>query len=156
MLKTIRHFLELIRFSHTLFALPFALLAAVMAWAMSPFSLGSSYNDILAGRDYWIPTERLPGFRLYHFVGLIVCMVFARSFAMAWNRLADRRLDANNPRTAGRHLPAGKVSVAQVAAFAFVCAAGFIASTEMLLMPYVRVAPCAESERNRYWGLSRT
>ena len=66
MFKTIRHLLELIRFSHTLFALPFALLAAVMAW-------------------------RVTEFRWQEFLGILLCMVTARSFAMAFNRLADRR-----------------------------------------------------------------
>jgi 4-hydroxybenzoate polyprenyltransferase len=107
--KTIRHLLELIRFSHTLFALPFAMLAAVMAW-------------------------RLSGFRWLDLVGILLCMVAARSFAMAFNRLADRKLDASNPRTAGRHLPAHILSVPQVTLFAAVCAAGFIAST-LLFFP---------------------
>ena len=109
MLKTIRHLLELIRFSHTLFALPFALLAAVMAW-------------------------NLTGFRWQETVGILLCMVTARSFAMAFNRLADRHIDAGNPRTAGRHLPAGILSVVQVTAFAVICALGFVAST-LLFFP---------------------
>lgn len=107
-LKTIRHLLELIRFSHTLFALPFALLAAAMAW-------------------------RIAGFGWRDLVGILLCMVTARSFAMAWNRLADRKLDANNPRTAGRHLPARILSVPQVAAFTTASAAGFVASTLVFL-----------------------
>jgi 4-hydroxybenzoate polyprenyltransferase len=61
-------------------------------------------------------------------------MVTARSFAMAMNRLADRKLDADNPRTAGRHLPAGILSVAQVTTFTIACAAGFVAST-LLFFP---------------------
>lgn len=109
MLKTIRHLLELIRFTHTLFALPFALLAAVMAW-------------------------RITGFAWRDLIGILLCMVMARSFAMAWNRLADRKLDANNPRTAGRHLPARILSVPQVVAFAAACVAGFVAST-MIFLP---------------------
>jgi len=108
MFKTIRNLLELIRFSHTLFALPFALLAAVMAW-------------------------RLTQFRWLDLIGILVCMVTARSFAMAFNRLADRRLDATNPRTAERHLPAGILSVPQVAAFAALSAAGFVAGTLLFL-----------------------
>ena len=108
MLKTIRHLLELIRFSHTLFALPFALLSAVMAWNMTEFR----WPDLL---------------------GILLCMITARSFAMAFNRLADRRIDAGNPRTAGRHLPAGILSVAQVIAFAVICAIGFVASTLLFL-----------------------
>ena len=100
MLRTIRHLLELIRFSHTLFAMPFALLAAVMAGAS-------------------------PTFRWRDLLGILLCMITARSFAMAFNRLADRRLDATNPRTAGRHLPAGILTVWQVAAFAGATAHGF-------------------------------
>jgi 4-hydroxybenzoate polyprenyltransferase len=108
MFKTIRHLLELIRFSHTLFALPFALLAAVMAWQ---------------------PTR----FRWQDLAGILLCMVTARSFAMAFNRLADRRLDADNPRTAGRHLPARILSAWQVAVFAALSGAGFVSSTLLFL-----------------------
>jgi 4-hydroxybenzoate polyprenyltransferase len=108
MTATLRYLLGLIRFSHTVFALPFALLAAVMAWQLTPF-------------------------RWLGFVGIVVCMVTARSFAMAVNRLADRKLDAENPRTAGRHLPAGILSTGQVAAFAAVAAAGFVVGTLLFL-----------------------
>jgi 4-hydroxybenzoate polyprenyltransferase len=108
LLKTIRQLLELIRFSHTLFALPFALLAAMMAWQLS-------------------------GFGWQHLVGILICMVAARSFAMSFNRLADRRLDAANPRTAGRHLPAGILSVPLVTLLAATCAIGFIAATLLFL-----------------------
>src|SRR5690349_16153794 len=100
-----------------------------MAWALMPFDLNSNFNDILAARDYWIPTHRLPGFRIHQLFGMLMCMVFARSFAMTVNRLADRRLDAANPRTASRHLPAGILSVSQVSAFAVACAIAFVVST---------------------------
>jgi 4-hydroxybenzoate polyprenyltransferase len=100
----VRKLLELVRFSHTVFALPFALLAAALAWADEPFR----WHDLL---------------------GIVLCMVFARSAAMAFNRLADRHLDAKNPRTAARHLPAGTLSVAAVWAFTLACCAGFVAST---------------------------
>src|SRR6476620_7509125 len=77
---------------------------------------------------------RLSGFRWLDLLGILLCMVTARSFAMAFNRLADRKLDATNPRTAGRHLPAHILSVPQVTLFAAACAAGFIAST-LLFFP---------------------
>src|SRR5262249_49138643 len=96
-------------FSHTVFALPFALSSAALAWA-----------------DEW--PVGWPQFTL-DLVGILLCMVFARSAAMAFNRLADRRYDAANPRTATRHLPAGKVTPAAVWAFPLACAAGFVAST---------------------------
>src|SRR5580698_4409827 len=104
MLSQSRKLLELVRFSHTVFALPFALLAAALAWVDEPFR----WSDL---------------------VGIILCMVFARSAAMAFNRLADRRMDAQNPRTASRHLPAGTLSIVTVWAFTLVCCCGFIAAT---------------------------
>ena len=104
MLRTTRKLLEMIRFSHTVFALPFALLSASLAWQTKPFH----WSDL---------------------VGLILCMVFARSTAMAFNRWADRRYDAHNPRTAGRHLPTGQLSSGTVWFFTVGSAAAFIAST---------------------------
>jgi len=115
LLTRLRHLLELIRFSHTLFALPFALLAAVMAWAANARS-----------------TPPI-AFRWQDLAGILVCMVFARSAAMAFNRLADRRLDAANPRTQGRHLPAGILNVGTVAAFLALCSLGFVAGTLLFL-----------------------
>ena len=110
MIQTIRHFLELIRFSHTVFALPFALLAAVLAW-------------VQPGSEFLIRDV----------VGILLCMVFARSAAMAFNRLVDRDVDAGNPRTAVRHIPAGLLSAKAVAVFTVVCSAAFIASTLIFL-----------------------
>jgi 4-hydroxybenzoate polyprenyltransferase len=110
MLTVTRRLLELVRFSHTLFALPFALLSAALAW------------------------YREGQFRFVDLVGILLCMVFARSAAMAFNRLADRRIDALNPRTAGRHLPAGTLSVRTVTAFALVCSAAFVASSLLFLI----------------------
>lgn len=100
----IRHYLELVRFSHTIFALPFAFLSAALAWK----------DEAFRWRDA---------------VGILLCMVFARSFAMAFNRLVDRSIDARNPRTAGRHLPAGTLNAAGVAIFSAANAALFVAAT---------------------------
>jgi 4-hydroxybenzoate polyprenyltransferase len=121
MFSKFKKLLEMIRFSHTIFALPFALLAAVMAWA-APAPEG----DV--------------GFRWLHLVGILVCMVGARSAAMAFNRLADREIDAENPRTAKRHLPAGELSVASVVAFTIASSAIFIAGTCFFLPNYLPLA----------------
>ena len=133
----IRRLLELIRFSHTVFALPFALLAAILAWRETPFR----WQDL---------------------TGILLCMVFARAVAMAFNRLVDQRWDAENPRTAGRHLPAGLLSRATVAAFALVCTAGFIGSTLLFLpniWPLILAAPvllflCGYSFAKRFTAFS--
>jgi 4-hydroxybenzoate polyprenyltransferase len=106
----IRNLLEMIRFSHTLFALPFALVSAALAWTDK--------------REFsWLDL-----------MGILLCMVFARSAAMAFNRLADRYLDAANPRTAQRHLPSMQLTVGTVVVFNAICAAGFIASTSLFLI----------------------
>ena len=115
MFKLIRRLLEMIRFSHTLFALPFALLAAVMAWTSIP---GES---------------RMSAFRWQELIGILVCMATARSAAMAFNRLVDYKIDALNPRTAGRHLPSGSLSRAMVVVFTVVCSIGFVAGTLLFL-----------------------
>ena len=117
--------LELIRFSHTLFALPFALLAAAMAWA-------ANYQD-----------DPPLAFQWQDMAGILVCMVCARSAAMAFNRLADREIDRQNPRTAMRHLPAGTLSVWSVAMFTALASLGFVAGT-LLFLPR-NVLPLAAS-----------
>lgn len=107
----IRDFLEMIKFSHTLFALPFALMGA----ALAAFYPGA------------------PRPRLQDWLGILVCMAAARSAAMAFNRLADRGYDARNPRTAARHIPSGKLSARQVAVFTIVSAAAFLLATLVFL-----------------------
>ncbi len=121
-LQQLRHLLEMIRFSHTLFALPFALLAAAMAWTLNARS-----------------TPPVP-FRWLDLVGILVCMFAARSAAMAFNRLADRQIDALNPRTRLRHLPSGVLSVGGVRAFTILCAAGFVLGTLLFLPNWIPLA----------------
>src|ERR1700730_11777140 len=109
MLDQVRKLLEMIRFSHTLFALPFALLSALLAWQETAF--------------HW-----------HDLAGILLCMLFARSAAMAFNRLADRHYDAANPRTAQRHLPTAQLSPIAVWIFTLACSAAFIASTMLFLL----------------------
>jgi 4-hydroxybenzoate polyprenyltransferase len=82
--------LDMIKFEHSVFALPFALTGALLAWRDSGFRVTG-----LAWRFLWI----------------LLAMVSARSAAMAFNRILDADIDARNRRTAGRHLPAGLLSV---------------------------------------------
>jgi 4-hydroxybenzoate polyprenyltransferase len=141
MFRSVRSLLEMIRFSHTVFALPFALTGAALAW------------------------KRAGGFHGLQLAGILLCMVFARSAAMAFNRLADRRFDALNPRTAGRHLPAGRLSVGAVWLFTLACAAGFVLSTLVFLVAFANPWPmylslpvllfvCAYSYTKRFTALS--
>jgi 4-hydroxybenzoate polyprenyltransferase len=102
----------MIRFSHTIFALPFALLSATLAWGAEAEGGGLHWRRLL---------------------GIVLCMVFARSAAMAFNRIVDRKIDGDNPRTAGRHIPAGKLSLTSVVAFTAASSLAFIASTSLFL-----------------------
>ena len=114
-MQVISHYFGLVRFSHTLFALPFAL-----------FSYG------MALRLNFGETPPIP-FRCLNLVGILLCMVFARSAAMGFNRFADRQIDAENPRTASRHLPSGTLSSKNVLLFVLICSVGFIISTLLFL-----------------------
>jgi 4-hydroxybenzoate polyprenyltransferase len=111
MLTTTREFLSLVKFSHTLFALPFALLGGALA---------------AHGPDGWRG-------RAQDWLGILLCMATARSAAMAFNRLVDRRIDALNPRTATRHLPSGLLSAFAVALFTLASSVGFVAATLLFL-----------------------
>ena len=72
-------------------------------------------------------------FRWVELVGILLCMVLARSAAMAFNRLADRQLDAENPRTRNRHLVTGELSTSSVWWFTIVTSVGFVAATLLFL-----------------------
>lgn len=121
-MNIIRELLEMIRFSHTIFALPFALLAAVMAWSAET------------------PAGESLSFSILHLLGILICMVGARSAAMAFNRIADRYIDASNPRTANRHIPAGKISLSAATIFMLVSVGLFFAGTAMFLPNWLPMA----------------
>lgn len=103
-------YLSLVKFSHTIFAMPFALLAFVYAVKSSP--------EILVGNgaEWWALL----------LVKVVLCMVFARNVAMGFNRWADRFIDAANPRTAMREIPAGKISSREAVWFIVINALLFI------------------------------
>ena len=113
----ISRYLSLIKFEHTIFALPFAVISLLVA---------------SGGR---------PGWRVLLWV--LVAMVAARSAAMAFNRLVDRKIDADNPRTTDRHLPAGAVSVFGAGLFVFLSAALLVFAAWMLNPICFRLSPVA-------------
>ena len=116
-IKNTRLTLEMIKIEHTLFALPFAFLGAVLA------------------------ANGLPS--AWQILWIVVAMVGARSAAMAFNRIADRHFDARNPRTASRALPAGLLSVAFVWVFTVVAASVFVLAAAMLNRLTLILAPVA-------------
>lgn len=109
MFSTIKKWAEFVKFSHTAFALPFAMASMV-----------------LAARD----RRGWPGWRT--FLLILAAMVCARTCAMAFNRIADREFDKANPRTAGRHLPAGQISLWSAWTLCLLGAAGLVASAFFL------------------------
>lgn len=116
-IRNTRITLEMIKIEHTLFALPFAFLGAVLA------------------------ANGLPSFRQIFWI--VVAMVGARSTAMAFNRIADRKIDARNPRTAMRALPSGLLSVSFVWAFTITSALLFLVAAAMLNRLTLLLAPVA-------------
>ena len=117
LLRNVRVTLEMIKIEHTLFALPFAFLGAVLA-----------ANGLPTIRQaFWIT----------------IAMIGARSTAMAFNRIADRDYDAQNPRTQTRAIPAGLLSVSFVWLFTFVSAALFLLAAAMLNRLTLLLAPIA-------------
>lgn len=113
-------YLSLIKFSHTIFALPFALIGFFLAMT----HLGISFD--------------------WKLFGLVIgCMVFARSAAMAFNRYLDRDIDARNPRTAVREIPSGKVSPKAALLFVIVNCALFICATWLINTRCFYLSPIA-------------
>ena len=109
-----------VRFSHTVFALPFALAAM-----------------LVAARD----NRGWPGWKTF---GLILAaMVCARTCAMAFNRIVDRKFDSLNPRTKNRHLPTGQISLASAILLCVISGAGFVAASWFLNPPCFYLSPVA-------------
>src|SRR5919204_3225955 len=101
LISRVRTYASFVRFSHSVFALPFAFAGALLAARRVPLTLRTV-------------------------VGILVAMVAARSAAMGFNRLADARIDALNPRTARRELPGGRMTTREAAVFVVVSSAVFV------------------------------
>ena len=118
LLERFRTYLAFVRFSHTVFALPFALVGALLASRLVPMT---------SGRVAWI----------------VAAMVAARSAAMAFNRLVDARYDALNPRTAQREIPRGAMSVREATSFLVVASLAFLVVCAQISRLCLLLAPVA-------------
>ncbi len=112
---TLVHYASLVRLSHTIFGLPFTLASALLAHRASLAGLGD--------RD---------GMTWIELVLIVVAFTGARTAAMGFNRIVDRRFDADNPRTRERELPAGKISLAAAWTLTLLAAAAFLAASAAL------------------------
>jgi len=121
-METLRNFASLVKISHTVFALPFAMIG---------FAMG---------------VEAYPaGFSVPLLIKVVACMFFARTAAMAFNRYADRRIDALNPRTARREIPAGVVSPRSALVLTVVCTLLFVATAATINTLVLALSPVALS-----------
>lgn len=136
-IRNIKNYGSMIKFSHTIFAMPFALYG---------FFLGE--NSTKPGFDYLI------------LILIILCMIFARNAAMAFNRYADKRIDSLNPRTAGREIPAGLISSRSTLIFViinsllFIVASGFINKLTLSLSPVALLVILGYSFTKRFTSYS--
>jgi 4-hydroxybenzoate polyprenyltransferase len=125
-MSTVKNYLSLIKFSHTIFAMPFALIGFFLATLMVSRIPGVDAYYVESGLEK-------TGLYLRHnwhiFVLVILCMIFARSAAMAFNRLLDRRWDELNPRTAIREIPKGVITPQNALLFTLINCALFITCT---------------------------
>lgn len=136
LIRSVRNYLSLVKFSHTVFAMPFALIG---------FSIAVSKD----GYDFSIRLLLL----------IILCMIFARNAAMGFNRLVDRRFDALNPRTMNREIPAGVIGSKAATAFViinvvlFILTTGFINSLTLVLSPVALIVILGYSLTKRITAL---
>ena len=137
LLRSVKNYFSLVRFSHTVFALPFALIGFSLAIATGAY-----------------------GFSLRLLLLIILCMVFARNAAMSFNRIADNKIDALNPRTKDREIPSGKISVKAATIFViinsllFITTTAFINRLTLILSPVALIVILGYSMTKRITSLS--
>jgi len=132
-MSKVKSYLRLIKFSHTIFAMPFALIGFFIGilsadygvWNLNK-AIGWDLERPLLNPGFW---KFYSGVLLTKFILVVLCMIFARSAAMAFNRYLDRSFDAKNPRTAIREIPAGILKADNVLFFTIISCILFIACT---------------------------
>lgn len=141
-MQKVKNYLSLVKFSHTIFAMPFALIGFfsgivsldLVPWVKVPLEFRDEPNEkiMLFLRHHW-----------YLFLLVLLCMVTARSAAMAFNRYLDRHFDAQNPRTAIREIPAGIIGPNSALRFVVLNALLFIVATWFINMLCFLLSPVA-------------
>jgi 4-hydroxybenzoate polyprenyltransferase len=119
-MESVSKYLSLVKFSHTIFALPFAIIGFFLAVKFANFDL-----------DWWL------------FALVVLCMVFARNAAMGFNRYIDKDIDKKNPRTAVREIPAGKIKAKSVLFFVLLNSLLFIITTWFINLLVFFLSPVA-------------
>jgi 4-hydroxybenzoate polyprenyltransferase len=133
---SVKKYLSLVKFAHTIFAMPFALIGYTLAVSLDEYD-----------------------FSLRLLILVILCMVFARNAAMGFNRFADRRFDALNPRTSSRDIPAGRIGPIAAALFVaanivlFITTTAFINRLTLILSPVALIVVLGYSLTKRFTSL---
>ena len=136
-MSKVKNYLSLIKFSHTIFAMPFALIGFFMGVYTI---MNSGDTSSIKGIDVIIEYSKTH--RLI-FIYIIACMVFARSAAMAFNRYLDREFDAKNPRTAIREIPSGIISPSSALRFTILNSMLFVGFAFMINITCFLLSPIA-------------
>jgi len=121
-MTTVKNYLSLVKFSHTIFALPFALIGFFLGVFSNGFSIIPGWHTRIVPEPYF-------NYLLIRFFLVLICMITARSAAMAFNRYLDRSFDAKNPRTAIREIPKGIISPQSALRFVILNGIIFITAT---------------------------
>lgn len=125
MKNTVKNYLSLVKFSHTIFAMPFALIGFFLGVLKGKIA----YPDNAQTMYLWFANIYPPSYFILKFIFVILSMVFARSAAMAFNRYLDKNFDALNPRTAIREIPKGIITEKNALIFVIINCILFIATT---------------------------
>jgi len=121
-MPSVKNYFSLVKFSHTIFAMPFALIGFFLGFVSMPHSVIPGWHTIVVGSwelNYYVKV----------FILVLICMITARSAAMAFNRYLDSHFDAKNPRTAIREIPAGIISKESALRFVIINCMLFITAT---------------------------
>lgn len=145
-MTTIKNYLSLVKFSHTIFAMPFALIGFALG-AFPAFQLArlieSKYGKFIDAETRINAKDEMTVYFLKLFCLIILCMVFARSAAMAFNRYLDRKFDEKNPRTAIREIPKGIISSNHALLFTIFCCIAFVVCCYFINTTVLYLAPVA-------------
>jgi 4-hydroxybenzoate polyprenyltransferase len=138
-MSTVKNYLSLIKFSHTIFAMPFAMIGFCLG--LSKVKFHQNLNDVIGWNgDFIFFTKQQIAIK---FLLVLLCMITARSAAMAFNRYLDRSFDAKNPRTAVREIPAGIISPKNALFFTILSCALFLVTCAFINITCLLLAPVA-------------
>lgn len=148
-MSKVKNYLSLVKFSHTIFAMPFALIGFSLGIVSNQFSVNTIDKYLFENRQWnlnntigW-DSPNLIKITIFKLFLVLVCMISARSAAMAFNRYLDRSFDAKNPRTAIREIPAGIISANSALRFVILSSIIFVVATYFINTICFALSPVA-------------